>query len=211
MPRKPSTFPWTCRRPAGWLTDDRPLPTSSSLRFLHPGIYWVLQFLILLYSGSKICVMFGGQLWCLPFPTAPRLVPDSWDFHWPTGLAVLMTLWGSEGGPHWALHGGLAGTGWGWVYLPASRWVGWVGCTHVDWDLPLRDWVWKTASRTIYKENLDSPKDIKVKDSANPETTVVPLSCFQRALYSQVTRAGASAPNEASFKYSRCSISVLNC
>ena len=74
-----------CRHPASLVTGGRLLLTSNSLTPRASTGCSDFSFC----SSLVLRFVFGGQLWGLPFPPAPWLMPGSWDFHWPVELAVL--------------------------------------------------------------------------------------------------------------------------
>ena len=112
-----------CRHPASLVTCGRLLLTSNSLT---PGASTGCSDFSF-YSWLVLRSVLGGQLWGLPFPLAPWLMPGSWDFHWPVDLAVLSAPGVSEGWPRWIYHVAF----WvqaqsGYICLIHDGWAGWV-------------------------------------------------------------------------------------
>ena len=124
-----------CRHPASLVTCGRLLLTSNSLT---PG-------------ASTGCSDFSFYSWLVlrscawrtalgsPFPTSTMI--DAWQLGLPLacGLGRAHSPWSLRGVTPLDFPCGLLGAGSGWIYLPYSRWVGWVGCRHVERDLPLTD------------------------------------------------------------------------
>lgn len=156
------------------------------------GIAWVFQFFTLLYSClvtwvifaatqglcvlSKFCCLNQHCSACFPaleqlsrllFPPAPRLVPDTWasapdTATWPCSRPSEA----SKGDPTWFPVA---------VWPPSPCCLSCAGCLRL-----LKDRVWKATSCTAYSENLDSLKDVKMKDSAIWKRWLIPQAAVRR-------------------------------